>query len=242
MIIINDNCNYACSVRLTHAVVSSVDLHVLRWADAGVVSNGVVTLTWTTDARPLTLIHIYTHNINSHFFSLSNCCSWSGLTRVYVRCWVCLHWMRQSECFKCICPVVGSSASSVYLLSVLLIIMGSACSWLDLVRETERVCERGSMTDLHRSWCLHWVQNLLDIHSGNCQTCWCSFLPDTDQAAPDTRWYLTHRHNGQHTALENMCVCVCVCSIYPLVSLWSDWVGILLLRDTEPCTQLREKQ
>lgn len=60
MIIITDNCNYVCSVRLTHAVVSSVDLHVLRRADAGVVSNGVVTLTRTTDASPLTLIHIYT--------------------------------------------------------------------------------------------------------------------------------------------------------------------------------------
>ncbi len=46
---------------LTHAVVSSVDLHVLRRTDAGVVPNGVITLTRTTDAGTLTLVHIYIH-------------------------------------------------------------------------------------------------------------------------------------------------------------------------------------
>ncbi len=46
---------------LTHAVVSSVDLHVLRRTDAGVVPNGVITLTRTTDAGTLTLVHICTH-------------------------------------------------------------------------------------------------------------------------------------------------------------------------------------
>ena len=43
---------------LTHAVVSSVDLHVVHGADAGVVPDGVVTLAWAADARILTLIHI----------------------------------------------------------------------------------------------------------------------------------------------------------------------------------------
>lgn len=52
---------------LTHAVVSSVDLHVLGWADAGVVPYGVVTLTRTADALTVTLIHIYTHTMNQYF-------------------------------------------------------------------------------------------------------------------------------------------------------------------------------
>lgn len=43
---------------LTHAVVASVDLHVVRGADAGVVPNGVVALARSTDARFLTLINI----------------------------------------------------------------------------------------------------------------------------------------------------------------------------------------
>ncbi len=35
---------------LTHAVVSSVHLHVLGWTDAGVVSQRVVAGSWTADA------------------------------------------------------------------------------------------------------------------------------------------------------------------------------------------------
>lgn len=42
----------------THAVVSSIDLHVIRRADAGVVPNSIVTCARPTNARCLTLIHI----------------------------------------------------------------------------------------------------------------------------------------------------------------------------------------
>lgn len=44
--------------RRTHAVVASIDLHVVHRADAGVVSNGVVALAWATDAWSFTLIDI----------------------------------------------------------------------------------------------------------------------------------------------------------------------------------------
>lgn len=45
-----------------HAVVSSVDLHVIRRTDAGVVPNSIVTCARPTNARCLTLIHIITHS------------------------------------------------------------------------------------------------------------------------------------------------------------------------------------
>lgn len=44
--------------RRTHAVVASVDLHVVHRADAGVVSDGVVALARAADARLLTLIDV----------------------------------------------------------------------------------------------------------------------------------------------------------------------------------------
>lgn len=44
--------------RRTHAVVASVDLHVVHRADAGVVSDGVVALTRAADAWLLTLIDV----------------------------------------------------------------------------------------------------------------------------------------------------------------------------------------
>lgn len=46
-------------VMLTHAVVATIDLHVIWWADAGVVADGVVALTGTTDPWTLTLVHIW---------------------------------------------------------------------------------------------------------------------------------------------------------------------------------------
>lgn len=45
-------------MRLTHAVVPSVDLHVIYRADAGVVPNGVVAVSWTTDAGLIALVDI----------------------------------------------------------------------------------------------------------------------------------------------------------------------------------------
>lgn len=44
----------------THAVVPSVDLHVIHRADAGVVPDGVVALAGAADAWPFTLIDICT--------------------------------------------------------------------------------------------------------------------------------------------------------------------------------------
>lgn len=48
----------AAAVRLTHAVVSAVDLHVIHRADAGVVPDGVVAGSWATDAGPIALVDI----------------------------------------------------------------------------------------------------------------------------------------------------------------------------------------
>ena len=44
---------------LTHAVVATIDLHVIWWTDAGVVADGVVALTGTADSGTLALIHIW---------------------------------------------------------------------------------------------------------------------------------------------------------------------------------------
>lgn len=49
---------YAMQCRPTHAVVPSVDLHVVHRADAGVVPDGVIALAWATDAWLRTLIDI----------------------------------------------------------------------------------------------------------------------------------------------------------------------------------------
>lgn len=45
-----------------HAVVPSVDLHVIHRADAGVVPDGVVALAGAADAWPFTLIDIFTNS------------------------------------------------------------------------------------------------------------------------------------------------------------------------------------
>lgn len=45
-----------------HAVVPSIDLHVIHRADTGVVPNGVVALAGATDAWPFTLIDIFTNS------------------------------------------------------------------------------------------------------------------------------------------------------------------------------------
>lgn len=51
-------CDSSHGSRPTHAVVASVDLHVVHRTDAGVVSNSVVAQAWTADTWVFTLIHI----------------------------------------------------------------------------------------------------------------------------------------------------------------------------------------
>lgn len=43
-----------------HAIVASIDLHVVHRADTGVVPDGVVALAWATDTWSFTLIDIFT--------------------------------------------------------------------------------------------------------------------------------------------------------------------------------------
>lgn len=57
--------------RLTHAVVTAVDLHVVSGADAGVVADRVVAKTGATDSRCFTLIDIFTDNRKIILFHMS---------------------------------------------------------------------------------------------------------------------------------------------------------------------------
>lgn len=45
----DEKCNSFLEETPTHAVVSSVDLHILRWTHAGVVAQSVVAGTGSTD-------------------------------------------------------------------------------------------------------------------------------------------------------------------------------------------------